>query len=239
MEISVKDLWSVFKKSALFMVIGAILLSLVFWCYTATAVQKVYRSSAKYILVPKSGTVGDLAAMNNSLVVGGKLIRPLGDSLMNEKTMESVLRFIEERHAQLENDEVYVLENKYTAATLLSLFTFLVPSNEEVTTVFTVQCRAYSAADAQVLLDAFGNVINERSGKLLSGVFHVETSMAPKPGVLISPSMVTNVLLGAILGAVLPYAAILLYSVLDTRIKTEDDIKNRFVYPILGQIPRL
>ncbi|MBE6655627.1 MAG: hypothetical protein E7609_01995 [Ruminococcaceae bacterium] len=239
MEISVKDLWSVFKKSALFMVIGAILLSLVFWCYTATAVQKVYRSSAKYILVPKSGTVGDLAAMNNSLVVGGKLIRTLGDSLMNEKTMESVLRFVEERHAQLENDEVYVLENKYTAATLLSLFTFVVPSNEEVTTVFTVQCRAYSAADAQVLLDAFGNVINERSEKLLSGVFHVETSMAPKSGVLISPSMVTNVLLGAILGAVLPYAAILLYSVLDTRIKTEDDVKNRFAYPILGQIPRL
>jgi len=32
---------------------------------------------------------------------------------------------------------------------------------------------------------------------------------------------------------------VLVYSILDTRIKTEDDIKNRFQHPILGQIPRL
>ncbi len=239
MEISVKDLWTVLKKSALFMIIGAVLLSLIFWCYTATAVQKVYQSSAKYILVPKSGTVEDLSAMNNSLVVGGKLIPTLGASLMNEKTMESVLRFVEERHAQLEDDTYYVLENSYTPASLLSLFTFVVPNSEEITTVFTVRCKAHSSADARVLLDAFGNVINERSEKLLSGVFHVETSTVPKAGVLISPNATMNVLLGALLGAALPYAALLVYSVLDTRIKSEDDVKNRFAYPILGQIPHL
>ena len=239
MEISIKDLWTVFKKSVLFMIIGAVLLSLVFWCYTTVAVQKVYQSSAKYILVPKSGTVEDTTTMNNSLVVGGKLIRTLGDSLMNEKTMESVLRFVTERHAQIEGDTEYVLDNNYTASTLLSLFTFVVPSGEDVTTVFTVTCRAYSASDSRVLLDAFGNIINERSGKVLSGVFHVETSTEPKNGSLISPNMTMNVLLGAVLGAVLPYVAVLVYSILDTRIKSEDDIKNRFTYPILGQIPRL
>ena len=47
MEISVKDLWAVFKKSVLFMIIGAVLLSMAFWFYTEVAVQKIYQSSAK------------------------------------------------------------------------------------------------------------------------------------------------------------------------------------------------
>lgn len=239
MEISVKDLWSVLKKSALFMVIGAVLLSVVFWFYTALSVQRVYQSSAKYIMVPQSGTVEDLSSLNNTLIVGGKIIRTLGEDLMNEKTMESVLRFIEERHAQIVDDEEYILEHSYTPAMLLSFFEFVVPDSENVTTVFTVRCRAYSPADARLLLDAFGNIINERSGGLLSDIFHVEVSAEPKLGTLVSPNIAMNTLLGAVIGTVLPYVVVLIYTVLDTRIKTEDDIKNRFDYPILGQIPRL
>lgn len=239
MEITVKDLWNALKKSALFMVIGAFLLSAVFWVYTTVSVQKVYQSSAKYIMVPKSGTVEDFSSLNNTLIVGGKIIRTLSEDLMNEKTMENVLRFIDERHAQIEGDTEYVLENRYSPAQLLSFFTVVVPDSDSVTTVFTVRCRAYSASDARVLLDAFGNIINERSNSLLHGVFHVEVSAEPKNGFLVSPNITTNTLLGAVIGALLPYAVVLVYSILDTRIKTEDDIKARFKHPILGQIPRL
>ena len=102
-----------------------------------------------------------------------------------------------------------------------------------------MRCRAYSPSDARVLLDAFGNIINERSSKLLSGIFHVEVSAEPKLGGLVSPNITMNALLGGVIGAVAPYAVVLIYTVLDTRIKTEEDIKSRFTYPILGQIPRL
>ena len=240
MEISVKDLWTVFKKSAVFMLIGAVLFSVVFWCYTSIAVQKVYQSSAKYILVPKDGVTEDLTSMNNSLVVAGKVIPNLKSYLMNEKTMESVLAFIEARHAQLPDDTKYVLENDYTAARLLSLFNFIQPNSDEAMTVFEVRCKAYSSADAEVLLDAFGNIINERSGKVLSGIYHVETSTEPTKGGLVAPNATTNTMLGAIIGAVVPYIMVLVYFFLDTRIKTEADVKNRFAaFPILGQIPRL
>ena len=106
-------------------------------------------------------------------------------------------------------------------------------------TVFEVRCKAYSPADSQVLLDAFGNIINERSGKVLLGIYHVETSTEPGRGGLVSPNLTTNVMLGAVIGAAVPYVIALVYFLLDTRIKTEDDVKNRFAYPILGQIPRL
>ena len=240
MEISVKDLWSVLKKSANYMLIGAILCSVVFWCYTTVAVQKVYQSSAKYILVPKDGVADDLTTMNNSLVVAGKVIPNLKSYLMNEKTMESVLAFIEARHAQLPNDTKYVLENNYSPARLLSLFNFIQPNSVDAMTVFEVRCKAYSSADSEVLLDAFGNILNERSGKVLSGIYHVETSTEPAKGALIAPNVATNTMLGMLIGAIVPYVIGLVYFFLDTRIKTEADVKNRFgAYPILGQIPRL
>lgn len=239
MEISLKDLVKVLKKSALFMIIGAVLLSAVFWVYTTVSVQKIYQSSAKYIMVPESGTVEDLSTLNNTLVVGGRIIHTMGEDLMNEETMKSVLRFIEERHAQIKDDKEYVLEHEYTPAQLLSFFTFVAPDNENVTTVFTVRCRAYSPADTQLLLKAFGSIINERAKSLLSGIFHVEVSAEAKPGVLVSPNVTKNAMIGAIIGAVVPYIIVLVYTILDTRIKTEEDIKNRFEYPILGQIPRL
>lgn len=239
MEISLKDLWVVLKKSLFFMIVGAVLCAALFWGYTSFRVQKVYQSSAKYILLAQSEATDDVAEMNNILVVGGKTIRPLANYLMNEKTMEAVLRFISERHAQIPGDTEYVLEYKYTAAQLLSMFNFIIPGENELTTVFEVKCKAYSSADSRILLDAFGNIINERSGKVLQDVFRVETSADPRAGSLVSPNLSMNTLIGAVLGAAVPFVLVLIYSILDTRIKTEDDVKGRFKYPILGQIPHV
>ncbi len=243
MEITIRDLWIALKKSFIFILIGAALFGTLFGFYTSTAMQKVYQSSAKYMLVTQNmqanmGSDG-MANLNNSLVVGGKLIVSLKEYLMTEKTMENVLRFVEERHALTPDDDEYVLENKYTAAGLLGLFTFLVPE-EDTNIVFEVRCKGYSPNDSRILLDAFGSIINERaSEKVLQDVFAVETTSAPRNGGLISPNMTMNVMLGAAVGAVLPYLITLVLSILDTRIKTESDVKSKFEYPILGQIPRL
>ena len=88
-------------------------------------------------------------------------------------------------------------------------------------------------------MDAFGNIINERYGKVLQDVFRVETSAEPRVGSLVSPNVSMNTLIGAVLGAAVPFVLVLIYSILDTRIKTEDDVKGRFKYPILGQIPHV
>lgn len=239
MEISLKDLWNVLRKSMLFVIVGAVLFGSLFWSYTTLRVQKVYQSSAKYILLAQTDTTDNVADMNNILVVGGKTIRPLGNYLMNEKTMEAVLRFVRERHEQIPGDTEYVLDYEYTPAKLLSMFNFIIPGENELTTVFEVRCKAYSASDSRVLLDAFGSIINERSGKVLQKVFRVEISAEPRAGVLVSPNTTMNTLIGAVLGAAIPFVVVLVYTILDTRIKTEDDIKGKFTYPVLGQIPHV
>lgn len=237
MEITVKDLWKVLKKSFVFVLLGAVLLSLAFYVYTSTQVQKVYQSSAKYFLSPKHA-VTDTTELNNNLVVGSRYIETLGSYLMTEETMKLLLSDVE-RYEKVQPGE-FKLEYKYTPAKLLNLFTFVTHDKEETNLVFEVKCQAYSANDSRVLLDVFGRIVNERCQEaVLKGAYEVQTIAAPKDGVQVAPNARTNALLGAVIGAAVPYAVVLVLTVLDTRIKTEEDVKNRFDHPILGQIPRL
>lgn len=237
MEISVKDLWRVLKRSFLFVLIGAVLLSLVFYFYTSTRVQKVYQSSAKYFLKPLNAAT-TTEELNNNLVVGSKYIDTVGSYLLTEETMNLLLADVE-RYAALEPDE-FKLDYAYTAGGLLGLFDFIGPGEEETNLVFQVKCRAYSANDSRVLLDVFGRIINERcQTSVLMGAYEAQTIAAPKSGAQIAPNAKMSALLGGVLGAAIPYVFFLVYSVLDTRIKSEEDIKSRFKYPVLGQIPHM
>ena len=154
--------------------------------------------------------------------------------------MEQVLRFVEQWNKQHPEDTSYFLSREYTKYSLLTAFTFVIPTKEETKLTFEVKCRASSADDARILLSAFSSIINERcSTAVFKGLFVVMNIGEPKAGVQIAPNIMTNTLLGGVIGAVLPYAFFLVLAVLDTRIKSEEDIKNKFKYPILGQIPHL
>lgn len=253
MEISVKDLWRVLKRSVLFMIAGALVLSLAFYFYTSTQVQKVYQSSAKYFLSPQQDTVitsekPATEEMNAILVVGSKYIDTLGSYLLTEETMTLLLEDVE-RYAQMDRVEAYKmsidpdaydLDGEYTANALLGLFEFIGPGEEETNLVFQVKCEAYSAHDSLVLLDVFGRLINERcKAKVLLNMYEVETIAEPKEGVLVAPNAKMSALLGGVLGAAVPYVFFLVLSVLDTRVKSEEDVKSKFKYPVLGQIPHL
>ena len=74
---------------------------------------------------------------------------------------------------------------------------------------------------------------------MLKGAFEAQTIAAPKNGSLVAPNAKMSALLGAVLGAAIPYVFFLVLSVLDTRVKSEEDIKSKFKYPVLGQIPHL
>ena len=103
-----------------------------------------------------------------------------------------------------------------------------------------MRCRATSPKDSRILLHAMGNVINERAKTaVLNDSYEVETIAEPANGAQIAPNPMNKALLGVAIGAVLPYLVFFVLALIDTRIKTEEDVKSRFEYPILGQIPRL
>ena len=52
-----------------------------------------------------------------------------------------------------------------------------------------------------------------------------------------SPSIVRNCLIAAVIGAIVSFAFFVIRSLLNTLIRTEDDIKKSFKYPLIGTIP--
>ena len=241
MEITVRDLWNVLKRAFILMIICALLLALGAGIYTAKFVQKIYTSSVDYVLLVKEGgstqtEKGTVESLNNALVVGAKAIPTLSSYLITETMMESVLRYVSDMHALEPQNPDYVLEYTYTASALKKAFTFTLPE-EETDLVFGVSCRAFSAHDSRVILNAFGAVVNERATNVVDDVFYIEACDPPKDGTLTSPSLSRNVLLATVIGAILPYIVFLVITLLDSRIKEEEDLKDSFEQPLLGQIP--
>ena len=237
MEITIHELWNILKKTFLLVLICAIVFATVAYVYTSSFVQKVYTSSTDYVLLVKN-TDEDMAVekLNNSLVVGGKSIMTLSSYLMTESTMNNILRYLGDMHVIDPDNRDYVTDHSYTASQLRSCFTFIKPE-EETDLVFGVSCRAYSAHDARVLLKAFGAVINERAESVLNNVFYIEECDPPANGSLTSPNVMRTTILAGIIGALIPYLIALIVTILDSRIKKEEDLKNNFEYPLLGQIP--
>ncbi len=237
MEITLKELWSVLKKSFILMIVFALLFGSAFYVYSDRFATKTYSSSVEYILMVKDGTVADEEKLHNYLVVGAECIPTLQSVLMSERTMEGVLDYIEQSHALEPDNEDYVLDGNYSARGLVSAFSF---GTNENTLVFRVSCRAGSAKDSRVLLHAFSAIINERSEDVLHGVFVIEQSLTPTNGSKVSPNTSQQTLLGAVLGAVLCYGLMFAVNILDTRVRQEKDLRSRFAkIPVLGQIPRI
>ena len=161
--------------------------------------------------------------------------------------MEFILRFADEwakdplsGEDPQEWIEEWTLENEYSAHDLLECFSFSAPSDDETILTFSVRCTTNSSKDCRILLNAFGLIINERcKTKVLNDAYEVEIIRAGANGAKIAPNPMNKALLGAMIGAALPYAIFFVLNLIDTRVKTEEDIKSRFEYPILGQIPRL
>lgn len=241
MELTLKDLWTILKNSIFYCIIGAVILGAAVCTYTAFGVNKVYRSTTEYVLVLENGAVFEqentsVNQLNNYLVVAAKSINTLSSYLMNEKTMTMVLEHIEKQHAADPTNEAYMLDYMYSASSVP--FTFARPALE-TDVVFHISCNALSAKDSLILMDALTAIINERSEKILNGVFAIDVSTDAKMGTLVSPNILRNTIIGALVGALIPFIFVLLRTAFDTRINKEEDLKEKFTYPVLGQIPHI
>ena len=208
MEITVKDLWKVLKKSIVLVILGAILCGAALYVYVDKTAVRQYRSSAEYYLkalLPATTS----ADMNNNLVVGAKYIPTMGDYLMTEETMELVLKVADEWAEKPQDGadpeqwrEEWTLENSYSAKSLLGKFSFISPAEDEVKLTFTVRCTTLSAKDSRILLNAFGWIINERCKvNVLNSAYEVQTIEEPQEGRMLAVDAKSKGLLGAAVGA--------------------------------------
>lgn len=107
------------------------------------------------------------------------------------------------------------------------------------TEIFEVKITTEDADEAAVIANTIAAVAPEeiiRVVKAGSVELIDEAVPATSPS---SPNVLLNTIIGLMLGGVLSVLGVLVAEMLDNRIKTEDDLKKGYDFPILGTIPDL
>ena len=100
----------------------------------------------------------------------------------------------------------------------------------------------YSDISPEKARDILQLILNNAQGEITRVISGCQVNIvdnATLPKTTSSPNIKQNTFIGIFIGVVLGIAVIFIKELLDTRIKDEDDLKNKYNIPVLGVIPNL
>jgi polysaccharide biosynthesis transport protein len=106
------------------------------------------------------------------------------------------------------------------------------------TEFFEVKITGPSPADAYVLVDKIADLAPNEIIRIKESDSVKIVSPATLPTAPSAPNVPMNAVIGGLIGLMVSAAAAVLVDVLDTRIKSEDDLSGHYTLPILGSIPK-
>lgn len=107
------------------------------------------------------------------------------------------------------------------------------------TEILEIKYDDISPERAQAILQLILDNAQREINRIISGCQVNVVDNASLPTTTSSPNVKQNTFIGIFVGVVLGIAIIFIRELLDTRIKDEDDLKNRYNIPVLGVIPNL
>jgi len=217
LEITLKDLLDWMMKSIVFILIVSILFGAGFFVFTKYFVSPTYSASIKFYA---SGNESNYQYLNYYKSVAPQYIEVL-----------NVREFYEMVSAELFESTGEMLSPTQISESIS--FSSII----EETTSFFLHVKAGSAELAYNIALAVVKTAPERI-QSFENVGTLEVLSNPfMPTAPSGPSVLKNSLIGLLLGFCLSVAAVVAKELLDTRIKSEEEIAQLFQYPILGVVP--
>lgn len=196
---------------------GALLALLI----TVFFVTPQYQSSVMFYVNNNSRSLGDVAMSITSSDISAS--RGLVDSyIVILKARETLLDVIDYAGVDRKYGEV---SNMISAADVDS------------TEIFRVTVESSDAEEAQKIADAIAYILPKRISSIIDGTSAKIVDSAVVASRPSSPSYVKNTAIGFLLGFMMATGCITLWVVLDTTIRTEDDITQNCKYPVLAAVP--
>ena len=264
MTITVADLWGVFKKCFLFMLIVAILAGVGAYFVTSYFVQKVYATTfearLQYNAELNKAELDDgeekdplldqdpLSDLSFAIAVGDAYLTSALRALESEKMASLMIKYIEDSKRTdfdltLDYNELLDPSRADLVSNLIKVEHNEVDPNAKYKMNIRFTVKGYTALDAARLATALKECMNEIVRNETNDVFYLEAISGIEGipyGKKIAPSLLSNVALAAVLGFAVPYIIAILICVADKRIYTEEDLQRRYEkYALLGQIPEI
>ncbi len=219
LELTLKLWWVVL----IFAIIG----SLVAYTVSTAFMTPMYKSTAKVYVSGSERQEGTNLNIND-VNLSTRLVSTYIEILCGNEFLTEVAK---DYNRKYKNDA-----NPLSASAIKSNITM---NSANETEILEIEYKADSAKKANrvlsILLDnAQGEITRVMNGCKVSIVDNATIPLNP-----FSPNIRQNTFIGLLLGIVLGVAVILMRELFDTRIKDDDDIKNRYKLPVLGIIPNI
>lgn len=217
MEISLEKLFHLIIQKIWWVVLVTVIGGLLAFSYTKVLVKPTYSSSIKMMVTKNEEAQSNMSDLSYAQYAQSMAKNYI--AILNDKDFYKAVA----TKSDLD----------YKDQQLAGMFSF---SIIDETAVLEITVQANSSRDTKIIADAAAQIIPQRLQNVYSQATIKQISNA-REGVKVGPSLMRNTLLGAIVGAVLVVLVILLKDMLDIRIKTEEDIVERYDLPLLGTIP--
>lgn len=212
------DLWEIFralKKRALMVLAAALLCACLACAYTLVLVTPMYTSSAAMLVLSKEEATVSTA----DLQVGSQLTNDYSVLITSRPVLQEVINTLS---LDMDYEE---LEKNITV------------NNPEETRILELSVENPEPEMAKEIVDTLSNVSSQYIGEQMEVDPPKIIEKGEIPTQRTSPSMSKNVILGFLAGLVVSAGFIVLRTVLDDTIKTEDDITKYLDLYTLSSVP--
>lgn len=221
-EIDLLQIWNIIKKNIITIISICLLCSAIGFSCAKFLLPKQYKTSTKIIVV-KDETESTSSVTVSDLQISQKLATVYKQIIMSEAISDEVI-------ANLDLDTKYGFETKdYSKIVNVT--------SEDNTEVLTVSVET---TDPELSANIANEIVDVFIGKIYD-IYDVKNvsvlNRAKVPEKKSGPSGLKYTMIGGCLGLLISAAIVMIKLLTDTKVKTEDEIKEIFDYPIIGTIP--
>lgn len=218
-QLSITELIDMMMRRWWILAIAAVSLSIITFAYTEIFVDPLYRTDGTLYVNAQRTQSSDISQTN--LNASQQLVTTYKE-ILSRRTFLS----------QIADD----LDNRYSIRNLSSMISMDSINETEILEIRVTGKVPQDVYDIchSVLIhasDELIRVVNAGSVKILD-----DGQIPTKP---VSPNVKKNTLIAFIIGLALGALVVLLLELFDTRIKSREDIINKYEEPLLGEIPEL
>ena len=215
MEIDLREIFYALKKR-IFMILAVGLLCGWLSCvYTKFFMTPVYTSTSSMLVLTKETTLSSLADLQ------------MGSQLTKDYTVLTTSREVLQK----------VIENQELNISYKALKSCITLDNPTDTRILNVSVTYPDAEKAKAIVDELANVASSYIGDKMEVIPPKIIEDGEIPTVQTSPSMSKNTMLGLVAGLILSAGIVVVITIMNDSIKTEDDIEKYLGISTLAVVP--
>lgn len=216
--ISLQELFSILRKSFWRILALTIVAALISFAVSSFLIKPTYQAGTQILVTPKK--------QENEVIDA--------QSVQSSVTLVNTYRVIIKSPAILEQVQKEV-PNAPTNVTALN--NMVTVESEQNSQVINVSVQSTNAALASNMANSIAEVFSSDVQKLMSVDNVTVLSKSNIPTSPVSPNIILNTAIAAVVGFLLGVGLAFLREVLDRRIRTEDQVQQILDLPVLGSIP--